>query len=32
MQTITLATCATWPALSASDERLAAALRARGHR
>ena len=30
MSTITLATCATWPALSASDACLAAALRARG--
>jgi glutathione synthase/RimK-type ligase-like ATP-grasp enzyme len=30
METITLATCAAWPALSASDACLAAALRARG--
>jgi glutathione synthase/RimK-type ligase-like ATP-grasp enzyme len=31
MSAITLATCAAWPALGASDECLAAALRARGH-
>jgi hypothetical protein len=30
METITLATCATWPALSVSDAQLASALRARG--
>ena len=30
METITLATCAAWPALSTSDASLAAALRARG--
>jgi glutathione synthase/RimK-type ligase-like ATP-grasp enzyme len=30
METTTLATCAAWPALSASDQCLAAALRARG--
>ena len=30
METITLATCAAWPALSTSDACLAAALRVRG--